>query len=740
MNPEFYEDEVIEGFYVPSMMKKAWGAQMDVLNETDIICRRHDIPYFADWGSLIATIRHNGYIPWDDDLDISMRRKDYERFLHYAETELPDGFKVMNFHNHPYHHFFVARIVGKPRVCFEEDHLKRFHGFPYIVGVDLFVMDNACADREKEKLKSKMAEFVLTVADDIADGKAKGQAAEALLKECERYTGRKISRRLKGEELRISMYGIVEELFASIPDEESDALVQMMPFGMYDHHLYIPKEYYRKTIRIPYMDMSIPVPICYDAVTRMKFGNYMKIYKKGGVHEYPFYYGQHEGLLKCLDFEYPAYKACADDITGDCERSPGVKSHAKEYFDLLYEKARALRPGSVDEANDMQQTAIEFGTYIESVYGEGFVTVGILEELCELVYKTGSGEDVSEGISKCLERLNESINEDILERKDVVIIPFAAKYWKYLEKIHTVYKNDPAYNVHVVPIPYYYLEYDGQFTEEVFDVDVYPSDIRVSDYRSFDLKGMHPEKIVIQNPFDEWNTVMSVPKEYYSKNIRKFTDELIYIPFFVTYDFTKEDIKEYTNMDAYVCMPGVINADRIILPSETLKGTYIEKIKEFIGCCDESLSEVLDKKIDVRPELVCSEDEDAAYVTEPKGKKTILFCFSITLLAEKGRAAVDKIERTLDVFEENSDRIRIIWVSQNCTDDLALIDKDVADDFREAAERFKRAGIGEYLEYSSRGGNRDLAGRCDAYYGVPSAIALEFMYEKKPVMLMNTDV
>ena len=58
MKPEFYEDEVIEGFYVPSMIKKAWGAQMDVLAETDRICREHDIPYFADWGTLLAALTY----------------------------------------------------------------------------------------------------------------------------------------------------------------------------------------------------------------------------------------------------------------------------------------------------------------------------------------------------------------------------------------------------------------------------------------------------------------------------------------------------------------------------------------------------------------------------------------------------------------------------------------------------------------------------------------------------------
>ncbi|MCR5687230.1 MAG: LicD family protein [Lachnospiraceae bacterium] len=181
MNPEFYEDEVIEGFYVPSMLKKAWGAQLDVLKETDRVCREHDIPYFADWGTLLAAIRHGGYIPWDDDIDISMRRRDYERFLEVS-SELPDGFKVMNYKNHPGHHFFVARVVGKPRICFEKDHLERFHGFPYIAGLDLYILDNVCADRRREELKAKKTEYVITVADNIADGKTKGREAEEQLR------------------------------------------------------------------------------------------------------------------------------------------------------------------------------------------------------------------------------------------------------------------------------------------------------------------------------------------------------------------------------------------------------------------------------------------------------------------------------------------------------------------------------------------------------------------------------
>ncbi len=656
MKPEFYEDEVREGFYVPSMLKKAWGAQMDVLNETDIICRRHNIPYFADWGSLLATIRHSGYIPWDDDLDISMRRKDYERFLKYAEEELPEGFKVMHFKNHPGHHFFVARIVGKPRICFEEDHLTRFHGFPYIAGIDLFVLDNACRDRNKEKLKSKMAEFVLTVADNIADGTTTKEEREEQLCQCEDYTGRKIDRSLTGEDLRVEMYTIVESIFASIPDEESDALVQMMPFGMCDKGLYIPKEYYRDTVRLPYMDTTMSVPLCYDAVMRMKFGNYMQIRKNAGGHDYPFYYGQHKDLLSVLDFEYPAYKANKLDITAPRSKEPSD------------------------------------------------------ERSC-----------------------------------DVVFMPYAAKYWKYMEPLYRHYMDDDRYDVYVVPIPYYYKEWDGSIGQEVFDVDAYPSDVEILDYRIVDLRATHPAKIIIQNPFDEWNTVTTIDPVFYSASLNPICDELVYVPFFVTEDFTKENEREYINMDHYVCMPGVINADRIILPSQTLKETYIEKLMEFTDAVeDDGVRAVLDKKIEVCPGLVCGRDASSGKTTaagdhENDSRKHIVYYTTISMLAEHGKTAVDKINSVLDIFGENHDRLEVTWISQCCSD-LSALDKETAEGFKEAVSRFKELELGNCVEDLPPSENRAYALSSDAYYGDPSSLALEFFYAHKPVMIQNPKI
>ena len=177
----FFEDEVIDGFYVPAMVKRAWGAELEVLKEIDRICRKYDIQYFAEWGSLLGTVRHEGFIPWDDDLDICMKRKDYKRFLEVADKELKDDFKVFTFESHPDFWYFLSRVVAKPHICFEKEHLDRFHQFPYIVGVDIFVLDYVCSDEEKEQERIKKARFVIEAADEICNKELSVQKVEKYL-------------------------------------------------------------------------------------------------------------------------------------------------------------------------------------------------------------------------------------------------------------------------------------------------------------------------------------------------------------------------------------------------------------------------------------------------------------------------------------------------------------------------------------------------------------------------------
>ena len=85
---EFFYDEVRDGFYIPGIMKRAWGAGLTILSEIDRICNQYDIPYYAAAGTLLGAVRNGQCIPWDDDIDIMMLRKDYDKFKEVLKDEL----------------------------------------------------------------------------------------------------------------------------------------------------------------------------------------------------------------------------------------------------------------------------------------------------------------------------------------------------------------------------------------------------------------------------------------------------------------------------------------------------------------------------------------------------------------------------------------------------------------------------------------------------------------------------
>ena len=88
----FFEQETRDGFLVTSKRKKVWAIELDLLFEVAQICERHNIQYYLFGGCLLGAIRHKGFIPWDDDIDIMMRRRDYEQFAKLAQDELEDPY------------------------------------------------------------------------------------------------------------------------------------------------------------------------------------------------------------------------------------------------------------------------------------------------------------------------------------------------------------------------------------------------------------------------------------------------------------------------------------------------------------------------------------------------------------------------------------------------------------------------------------------------------------------------
>lgn len=83
--------------YNPSDLRKVHEIELDILRDIIRVCEENNLQYWVYGGTLIGTIRHNGFIPWDDDIDIGMMRDDYEKFLKIAPLQLKDGLTLQHY-------------------------------------------------------------------------------------------------------------------------------------------------------------------------------------------------------------------------------------------------------------------------------------------------------------------------------------------------------------------------------------------------------------------------------------------------------------------------------------------------------------------------------------------------------------------------------------------------------------------------------------------------------------------
>lgn len=144
----YFEDEVREGFYVPSLMKRAWAAQMELLEVVQNICDKHQIPLYAEWGTLLGAVRHKGRIPWDDDIDMCMLREDYEKFSKIIDAELPEDCWFIDFHRTKDVNLMLGRVMNSKFHVVEGKLLEKYHGFPYVAGIDIFWLDSLPEDEK----------------------------------------------------------------------------------------------------------------------------------------------------------------------------------------------------------------------------------------------------------------------------------------------------------------------------------------------------------------------------------------------------------------------------------------------------------------------------------------------------------------------------------------------------------------------------------------------------------------
>ncbi len=134
--------------YEPQVLERLRKEEINILSRFIDICEKYDIPYFAAFGTAIGAVRHGGYIPWDDDLDIGMLRADYDRFLTVWQ-EMGENFELINPLTTPTYACSVTHIQKKGTLFLSED--DKDCRFKKGINMDIFVFDNMPEDEGKRR-------------------------------------------------------------------------------------------------------------------------------------------------------------------------------------------------------------------------------------------------------------------------------------------------------------------------------------------------------------------------------------------------------------------------------------------------------------------------------------------------------------------------------------------------------------------------------------------------------------
>lgn len=446
-----------------------------------------------------------------------------------------------------------------------------------------------------------------------------------------------------------------------------------------------------------------------------------------------------------------------------------MKKHFKRQIETILElldKAhtaikKALETGNGESTlallEQCQNSAIQIGGMIEESLGEDFITVGMLEDYCEQAYQMYEMIRQEQHVNingaykklrKALIRIENSVKNDIRVRTTAVFLPYKASMWDSLESVWKAADGDPDCDAYVVPIPYFDKNSDGSFGEMHYEGNTYPEYVPITSWEEYDIEAEHPDIIFIHNPYDEFNRVTSVPPVYYSKELKKKTDMLIYIPYYILKEIDPNNKEEVKSIKHFCTVSAVVYADRVIVQSKKWRQIYIDVMTETMGNDTRNIwekkilglgSPKMDRVLVTRRDNIEIPKDWLSIIEKSDGswKKIFFYNTSVSALLQHGEKMLKKIESVFRSFQGNREEVALLWRPHPLIKaTIESMRPQLWAAYEKLVNGYKEEGWGIYDDTADL--ERAIA-ISDAYYGDPSSVVQLCEKVEMPIMLQNVE-
>lgn len=278
----FFAEEDRCGHFVTAKIKEIWAVELDLYAEFQRVCEKYNIQYFACGGTMLGAVRHRGFIPWDDDMDLMMFRDQYDKLCSIAPKEFKHPYFFQTEYTDPGSLRQHAQLRNSLTTGILNNEIEKRYKFNQGIFIDIFPIDAVIDDPEKLNDQKKEAFRYLTISKKMANLSVRYSEPKNLLKRIikrvvhfllNKYCCNHYQYYYKKYEETISKY-----------NRDSDSIYIVTPLVEYQPRWYRLREDFDDIVYLDFEYLRMPVPKNYDNNLRRLYGDYHEFVRGGNMH------------------------------------------------------------------------------------------------------------------------------------------------------------------------------------------------------------------------------------------------------------------------------------------------------------------------------------------------------------------------------------------------------------------------------------------------------------------------